>query len=258
MEEFFDNNYKFIAFVCIVAYFIATAIVALSFPLVAENYAPYLQIPFFFIPFLFIKDVRSGFAKKFAPSTLVFMLWGLLGIILFWQGYYVLYERYLANTFEWLNKLIEMLQQQQTEFVTMKEPTITEFGRITALVALIPAICEETFFRGFLLQKIKKNNSDGLAILLSATIFSLCHFNPLAFIPFLVFGFFLGTIYVYTNSIIPVIVLHFINNLLVIITTNFATSMPDYNSLLIAIIFIIVGIVLLFVTISLTGKANGR
>ncbi len=86
------------------------------------------------------------------------------------------------------------------------------------VVALIPAVCEEVFFRaGFqnLFQKWFKNPH--VAIWLTALIFSLAHGEVFSFMPRFVMGAFLGYLYVYSGSILPNMVAHFINNALVVV-----------------------------------------
>lgn len=81
-----------------------------------------------------------------------------------------------------------------------------------AAVALTPALVEEFLFRGVILGSLRKFG-DSLAVFLSALMFGLCHSNitqsPFAFILGLVFGY----LTVYTNSILPSMLIHMLNNL---------------------------------------------
>ncbi len=78
-------------------------------------------------------------------------------------------------------------------------------------VAVIPALVEEFAFRGVILGSLRKY-SDALAVVVSAGLFALMHGNfvqiPFAFIGGLVFGF----VVVKTNSLLPSIIIHFLNN----------------------------------------------
>ncbi len=78
-------------------------------------------------------------------------------------------------------------------------------------VALLPALVEEFAFRGVILGKLRKH-SDSLAVLISGVMFGLMHGNftqiPFAF----VVGLVLGYITVKTNSLLPAIIIHFLNN----------------------------------------------
>ena len=78
-------------------------------------------------------------------------------------------------------------------------------------VALVPALVEEIAFRGIVLGMLRKH-ADGLAVILSALLFGLFHGNVIQ-LPFATcFGLAAGYITLRTGSLIPAILLHFINN----------------------------------------------
>lgn len=82
--------------------------------------------------------------------------------------------------------------------------------------ALVPALAEELAFRGILMGSLRKYG-DAFAIIASAVMFGAMHGNIVQ-IPF---AFILGLIFAYidckTNSIIPSIIIHFINNFYAVI-----------------------------------------
>jgi membrane protease YdiL (CAAX protease family) len=81
------------------------------------------------------------------------------------------------------------------------------------IMALIPAICEELVFRGFLIRKMLESGmAKHGAVLLSATIFSLTHFQPLKFLPIFFLGACLGYLYLHFKNIKYAIILHFLIN----------------------------------------------
>ncbi len=86
---------------------------------------------------------------------------------------------------------------------------------------LLPAVCEEFFFRGYLqnlaLNKYKPIN----AILLVSFIFAFFHFQLIAFIPLFIFGIALGFLTYKTQRIIYSVILHFINNAITLYFINF-------------------------------------
>lgn len=81
------------------------------------------------------------------------------------------------------------------------------------VVAIIPAIAEELFFRG-LVQKymIRWTKKAFWGILISATIFSAIHLQFQGFIPRLMLGMLFGYLYFWSGSIWPAIAAHFANN----------------------------------------------
>lgn len=108
----------------------------------------------------------------------------------------------------------QVLQQfQQTPFILT-----------FALVAILPGICEELFFRGFLLQGIRKKFSDRFSIVLVGVLFGLLHFDPYRFFPVTLLGIFFGYIVVKTGSIFPGMIAHMTNNTLVLLLLVYATQ----------------------------------
>ncbi len=84
-------------------------------------------------------------------------------------------------------------------------------------VALVPAFAEELAYRGLVLNQLRKYG-DSIAIFGSALLFGAMHGNTTQ----IVFAFILGLIFAYadvkTNSIIPSVIIHFINNLYAVVT----------------------------------------
>lgn len=81
------------------------------------------------------------------------------------------------------------------------------------VMAILPAICEELVFRGYLIKKMLESGI-GMhgAVLLSAAIFSLTHFQPLKFLPIFFLGVCLGYVYLYFKNIKYAMLLHFLVN----------------------------------------------
>ena len=107
--------------------------------------------------------------------------------------------------------------------------------------ALIPGIFEELIFRGVYLQGLRKYIGDAGAIFYSSLIFGLLHRNivqaPFAF----VVGMILGYICVYTGSLIPSMIIHFLNNAISVILTVISCNVSaDFTSYISIAVFIVV------------------
>lgn len=85
--------------------------------------------------------------------------------------------------------------------------------------AVVPAICEEIFFRGFLFQNFRRFSATHWAIFFSSLIFSLLHFQIYGFFVRWIMGAMLAFLFFYGKSIQSAIFGHFINNFF----TTFAT-----------------------------------
>jgi len=85
---------------------------------------------------------------------------------------------------------------------------------ITLLViALVPAIVEETLFRGGFQQIFEKwFRNPWMAIIVTSIIFSAIHFSYYGFLPRLALGIMLGLLFYYSRNIWLNILMHFLNN----------------------------------------------
>jgi len=91
------------------------------------------------------------------------------------------------------------------------------------LVALVPAIAEEFYFRGALQKTLKDwSGAPFLAIVITAILFSAIHFSFYGFLSRMALGILLGLIYEQTKSIWLPMLMHFINNGVAITVLYFA------------------------------------
>lgn len=94
-----------------------------------------------------------------------------------------------------------------------------------ASMALVPALCEEVCFRGALLPLLRRaTGSWQAAVIVSAVIFSLAHMDLAAFLARTVLGVVLGVTFVATKSLLAPMLLHFCNNLMVVIVLSMSTD----------------------------------
>ncbi len=96
-------------------------------------------------------------------------------------------------------------------------------------VAIIGPITEELVFRRAILGSLLENKMKPIAaILFSAILFALIHFNLAQMPAAIIIGFVFGWLYVRTGSIVPSIVCHIINNSLCVVL---AKSVPGDTTL---------------------------
>ena len=90
-------------------------------------------------------------------------------------------------------------------------------------VAVLPAICEELFFRVGLQQLLGKwFRNDHAAVVVTALIFSFVHLDMDGFLIRFVMGMVLGYVFLYSRSLVPNVMLHFVNNALSTVSMYFA------------------------------------
>ncbi|MBR4199486.1 MAG: CPBP family intramembrane metalloprotease [Bacteroidales bacterium] len=93
------------------------------------------------------------------------------------------------------------------------------------MLAAIPAICEEFVFRG-VIQKTLVGwfRNPHVAIVVTAAVFSLTHFEMFYFVPRFVLGICLGYIYYYTRTIWASVLAHFTNNAIIVVMYYISAS----------------------------------
>lgn len=80
------------------------------------------------------------------------------------------------------------------------------------LIAIVGPVFEEMLFRGAVTRLLLKEYCPKKAILLSALIFGIFHLNPAQVVPAFLIGLVLAWLYYLTDSMIPGIIVHILNN----------------------------------------------
>ena len=88
---------------------------------------------------------------------------------------------------------------------------------VIAAFALVPAICEELAFRGFILSGLGRTGRSGVAIVLSSVTFGIIHMLPQQVFNATLVGMLIGLIAVRSNSLFPGILFHFCFNALAVL-----------------------------------------
>lgn len=121
----------------------------------------------------------------------------------------------LAGLETWM-KATEMKASQLTEKLLYMNNVQSLFFNIF-LIAMIPAIGEELFFRGLLQRVFLSWKSAVMAIWLTAFVFSAIHLQFYGFLPRLLLGAFFGYLLVWSGTLWLPILAHFTNNLLAVV-----------------------------------------
>lgn len=113
-------------------------------------------------------------------------------------------------------------------------------------LAVIPALTEEFVYRGAILHALKPYG-DGFAVVVSAALFGMGHIDPVT-APFaFLTGLVLGFVTVKSNSILPCVLIHLLNNLYALLCEIISVEGSALASFaaesIIPLILIIVGII---------------
>ncbi len=104
--------------------------------------------------------------------------------------------------------------------------TAKDFFISLFVIGITPGICEEVLFRGLMLNSYEKIGKMR-AIIFTAVLFGLFHFNLFNFIGPTFLGVILGILYFKTDSIIASMFGHLLNNSLALTLGYFATTKLD-------------------------------
>jgi membrane protease YdiL (CAAX protease family) len=89
---------------------------------------------------------------------------------------------------------------------------VFELALVVLVVAVVPALSEETMFRGFIQRSFELRYKKYYAAMITALFFSLYHFNPYGLIPLFVLGAFFGFAAYKSKTLLIPMFLHFLNN----------------------------------------------
>ena len=123
------------------------------------------------------------------------------------------------------------------------------------IMAAVPAVIEEMFFRGIMLNAIKKKSNIIVAALISSLLFAVMHFSLIKIFPTFLLGVVFSYVVYKTGSIIPAIFLHFINNSMSVLIQHILPNIELDN---LSYIYINHKIILLFLIIYILyeGRMN--
>ncbi len=98
------------------------------------------------------------------------------------------------------------------------------------VLAILVPLAEEIVFRGAILRKLlslTSNRYHWIAIAISAILFAIAHGNMAQILHVVPMGLLLGWLYYRTDSIVPSLIVHCVNNSAVYIITNLVTANPE-------------------------------
>lgn len=153
------------------------------------------------------------------PRTpLRFDLWGLAAITMLAAlpvvQFFMIDEETLRNALpENLKSMADELAGLEDRASAMLENLLkSQLPLNLVFIAVVPALCEELFFRGFMLSNMRRFMNVHVAIWLTAIVFSSLHGQIFGFMPRLLLGALFGYLVFWSGSLWPAVVAHFTNN----------------------------------------------
>ncbi len=104
------------------------------------------------------------------------------------------------------------------------------FLTVAVTIALIPAVVEELFYRGFVFRSFAARMSAPSAIVMSAVLFAAAHINVYEALPLFTLGVVLAIVTRSTGTLVVPIIVHFANNFItLVIAKEFPTLGADWG-----------------------------
>lgn len=125
---------------------------------------------------------------------------------------YALIFTWLSMPLTTLINAISMLFVDNTVMALSGQILGVTFPVMLFFMAVVPAFCEETLFRGVVYGGYRKHGDKFVAVLLSGFLFGIMHMNLNQALYAFVIGVLLALLFEATNSIWPTILFHFVYN----------------------------------------------
>lgn len=103
-------------------------------------------------------------------------------------------------------------QTQLKDFTWVRELDLSGFFLVLIVGALGAPLAEELYFRGYVFASYLRDKGPLAAYLFSGAVFASLHLNKEALLPIFVLGMMLAWMYRRSNSVVPPIVAHALNN----------------------------------------------
>ncbi len=178
----------------------------------------FAEIMFILAPTFFLTRIQTRDWKSFLrikKSDRHFLIAAIIGVISLQQLLEVyLYLQGMIPLPPPVKQIVYQFQQaiEQTYKVLITAHSPLEFLFVVLAVAVTPAICEETLFRGLVQSNFQCSTSKKKALLWTGVIFGAYHLDPFTFVALCVLGIYLSYLVTVSESILVPITAHFTNN----------------------------------------------
>ncbi len=129
----------------------------------------------------------------------------------------------LAESRVWIEHLFPLSDTIKQGFAALTR-TLPNLGTTLLLLAVLPAVCEEVAFRGYILTGLERGGSPTFAVAASALMFGMMHLILQQSLAASILGLILGLIALRSGSLFPGMLFHATNNALALTLANVANQ----------------------------------
>ena len=205
------------------------------------------------IPLLFGWYIKTDFKKALSLNKP--KLTHTIGAIVLWIGMFFFIQGIASIILIFAPEMLE-LNEELAKAISHPNFLINIF-----VVAMLPAVCEEVLFRGMIYKGLENGGKHPRrAIILSGILFGIMHLDFFRMLPTALLGIGLAYIVYASGSIFLAMLVHFLNNGIVVVVGYFV-KVPEVEHVLTSgqliqsgVLYMVIGILPLLVGISLLKK----
>ena len=168
--------------------------------------------------------------------------WYILSILLFVGMFFALGFANVIFT-DFLNKIFNIPPNKMGENFTLNR-----YIALSISLAVLPAIFEELFFRGILLNSLISGGKL-FAVIVSSLCFAVYHCSITQLLYQFIFGIAFSLLALNSKSIFPCILTHFLNNFIILTAYYFKIENVIFNTISVVIGFICLALFIVFIII---------
>lgn len=185
-----------------------------------SNQILYILLPALLLSKKYFNDVSDALKVKIPSAKEVSIFIGGLFLMLIVMQGFVNIEAYLLETFSKTNWFVKSIKSTfdfletnlMDNYTILKPNSIIEIVLVFITVSVIPPLCEEAFFRGFLQSCFNKKFNIFISSFLTAFFFAIIHLNFYGFIVLFSLSLYFSYAVYRSESLFTSMFLHFVNN----------------------------------------------
>ena len=186
------------------------------------NFLFILILPVYILSFFERTRVSDlvGLNRSFINKQVLFLIMSIISIQPFIVYTLYLNSEFIFSVFSQLPEMISLFEKMEEQANTFIQNLLNQEGYYNlainiVLLAILPALGEELFFRGIIQKKLTYIIiNPHLSILITSIVFSAIHLQFFGFLPRLILGLILGYFFYYSENLWMPILAHFSHNAL--------------------------------------------
>ena len=199
------------------------------------NFLCILIFPVYILSFFERTRIRDlvGLNRSFINKQVFFLIMSIISIQPFIVYTVYLNSEFIFSVFGQLPEIISLFENMEEQANMFIQNLLNQQGYHNlainiVLLAILPAIGEELFFRGVIQKKLTYIIiNPHLAILITSIVFSAIHLQFFGFLPRLILGLVLGYFFYYSKNLWMPILAHFTHNALSVLALFFTKNHQD-------------------------------